>query len=69
MCTYWKNFAQQTGGAIKLIGSATAVIESCLFLSNHAENGGAVDISMIWITFILEGHSCSEMWQQIGVVL
>ena len=45
MCSYWKNVAKQTGGAIKLIGGGTAVIESCLFLSNHAENGGAVNIN------------------------
>ena len=45
MCNYWENVAKQTGGAITLSGGATAIIESCLFLSNHAVNGGAVNIN------------------------
>ena len=43
MCNYWKNFAKQTGGGIKLKGGATAKIESCRFLGNHARSGGAVN--------------------------
>ena len=45
MCSYWNNFAQQTGGAIKLMGYSTAVIEICHFLSNHADIGGAIMIN------------------------
>ena len=45
MCSFWKNFAKQAGGAITLKFYSTTVIESCHFLSNNAETGGAVDVS------------------------
>ena len=45
MCSYWKNFAKQTGGAIKLDKNSTATIESCRFLSNQAIYGGAINLN------------------------
>ena len=52
MCLFGKNFAKQTGGAIKLNGGATAIIESCHFLSNRAENGGAVNFISVHDPFV-----------------
>ena len=45
MCSFGENFAKQSGGAIQLTEYATGVIRNCHFLSNYAENGGAVHLN------------------------
>ena len=47
MCMFSKNFAQQSGGAVKLNGHSTVVIKSCQFLANHAWGGpgGALELN------------------------
>ena len=51
MCSYWKNVAEQTGGAIKLDKNSTAVIESCRLLENHGIYGGAIHLSSLqWVS-------------------
>ena len=45
MSSFWKNFANQCGGAFQVEGHSRATIENCLFISNNAIHGGAVNLN------------------------
>ena len=47
MCTFWENFAKQSGGAVELHDYARVVIEGCRLMANHARirSGGALNLN------------------------